>query len=581
MAEVKGAAQAHALAASLYTPRTVRLETFEHYTKGTQYEGREDFLSPSRDVPLLERAPTIVYPVVESAIRQHVDMALGEGRFPKLTTGIGEDEEDDLFGLSEDDSETLDTFIANLSEHARFVDVCQDALEAAEGIGSACVVYSFDGCGYLKAEHVETCHAEPTFDTSGALVRLEIKYPFVELYAAEEGKVRARCMFYRRVIDAVSDTVYKPAEVQHKGIEPSGTVDKDRTVEHGLGFVPCVWYAYKRKWARAGECDGRPIHAALLDEIDALNFGLSQRHRASLYSGDPQMVETGVGEGEQVAPSGSQPRASLKELRNADGSVIYGFGYSERPRSARRKGAGTVWRYENPDAKVEMLTLPGDALTAISEHCEDLLDKIEGVLGYTGTSPEQVKGALSGKALGFLFARTTSFVDRVRQDFWHGFMVPSLSLMMRMAFVAHTASPGSVYISGIKKAAPIMTRFMREVDGAGLRWFSPRIKPVWGAYFEQSAEDEAAVVNTAAMAFEKGLMTRTLAIEKLRGVFVFQSAAEIAEQLEEEAAKKQEEALALMATKPTPGEKDDKKPNGGSGKQDGAEGDKPGLPELR
>ncbi len=556
MAEVQNAEQARALAASLITPRTVQLEKLEHYTKGTQYEGREDFLTPSKDVPLLERAPCIVYPAVESAIRQHVDMALGDGRFPKLTTGIGEDEEDDLFGLSEDDSETLDTFIANLSEHARFVEVCQDALEAAEGISSACCVYSFDGFGTLRAEHVETCHAKPTFDASGALTRLEIKYPYVELDTVEPGRVRARCMFYRRVIDAESDTVFKPAEVKRKGVEPTSSPDAERSAAHGLGFVPCVWYAFKRR--KKGVPDGCAVHETLLDELDALNFSLSQRYRAALYSGDPQMVETGVGEGEQVAPSGSQPRAGLKELRDGDRTLV-GFGYSERPRSARRKGAGVVWRYENPDAKVAMLTLPGDALQAITDQCDDLLDKIEGVLGYTGTSPEQVKGALSGKALGFLYQRTTSFVDRVRSDFWHGFMLPSLSVMLRMALTAHNASPGSVYISGITKAAPILERFNREVADTGKRWFTPRIKPVWGRYFEQSAEDEKAAVETAAMAFEKGLMTRTLAIEKLRGVFVFQSAAEIAEELDEADEKAAADALALaQSSAPKPGEDDDK-----------------------
>jgi len=580
MADVLDAELAHALAASLITPRTVRLERFEHYTKGTQYAGREDFLTPTTDVPLLERAPCIVYPAVESAIRQHVDLALGEGRFPKLTTGVGEDEEDDLFGLSGDDSETLDTFIANLSEHARFVDVCQDALEAAEGISSTCCVYSFDGFGTLRAEHVETCHAEPTFDASGALVRLEIKYPYVELYAAEEGKVRARCMFYRRIVDADGDTVFQPAEVKHKGVEPTAGVDQERSVAHGLGFVPCVWYAFKRR--KKGVPDGCAVHETLLDELDALNFSLSQRYRAALYSGDPQMVETGVDQNEQVAPTGSQPRASLKEMRDGDRTIV-GFGYSERPRSARRKGAGVVWRYENPDAKVAMLTLPGDALQAITDQCDDLLDKIEGVLGYTGTSPEQVKGALSGKALGFLYQRTTSFVDRVRSDFWHGFMLPSLSVMLRMALTAHNASPGSVYISGITKAAPILERFNREVAGAGKRWFTPRIKPVWGRYFEQGAEDEKAAVETAAMAFEKGLMTRTIAIEKLRGVFVFQSAAEIAEMLDKEAEQKRVDAMALMQNSaPKPGEPDDEnasKPKPGQPSDDDADAES--VRELR
>ncbi len=545
MGEVKGEETARALAASLYTARTLKLETFEHYYNGTQYEGREDFFSPKNPVPLLERAPCIVYPVVEAAVRQHADFALGEGRFPTFTTGIGEDDEDDLFGLSEDDSETLDRFISKMCEHSRFVETCHYALMAGESIGSACVIYSFDGFGSLKAEHIEACHAEPTFDSDGSLVRLEIKYPIIELFDAEDGTVRARCMFYRRIVDANADTVFKLAEVTHKGVEPKGSVDQDVSTTHGLGFVPAVWYAFKRPWHKAGQFDGKPIHCSQLDEIDALNFSLSQRHRAALYTGDPQVVEVGVAEGENVAPSGAAPRATLKELRDSDGRVVYGFGYSERPRSARQKGAGVVWRYENPEAKVNVLSLPGDALKAISDHATDLQNKIEAVLGYTGTSPEHVRGTLSGKALAMLFGRTTAFVDQVRNDLWSGFILPSLSLMLRMVYEVNARAPGSVYISGVSKAAPILERFNREVDGAGKRWFAPSIKPVWGRYFEAGPEEETAQVNTAATAFEKGLIPRAIAIEKLRGVFVFQSAQELAKELDRADEEKQQRALEM------------------------------------
>jgi hypothetical protein len=539
---IDGIKEAETTAAKFRTPRTLKLDKLRRYVDGTQYEGREDFMSPQRDVPLLERAPAIVHPVTESAIRQHVDLALGEGRFPKLTTGLGEDDSDidELFGLSEDDSETLDGFLSHLCEHVRFQDISQDALESAEATGTACVIYSAQD-GYLCGELVDPRHATPKFATNGRdVVSLEIKYPYVEIKLAEENKLRATCMLYRRVIDAVSDTVYLPAKAPEDGRDPKWSKDAERSADHGLGFCPVVWYAFKRRIKKANEVDGHAIHETQLDEIDALNFSLSQRHRAALYSGDPQMVETGVSHDEEVAPSGSQPVATLKQLRDKDGSYITGFGYSQRPREARRKGAGVVWRYEHPDAKVALLTLPGDALKAISDHCADMLAKVESVLGYTATSPEQVKGALSGKALGFLFARTTAFVDRVRRDFWDGFMLPSLAMLMRMCLTLGKNAPESIYVPGAKKALPILEKFQREVEGSGDRWFCPRIKPVWGRYFENGPEDEKLTVETAAMAFEKKLMTREIAVEKLRGIFAFDSATEVAEQLDEEA----EEELA-------------------------------------
>ena len=554
---IEGLEEAQRIASLFRTPRSLKLTKLRKYVDGTQYDGRPDFFSPHVDCPLLERAPCIVYPAVETAIRQHLDFALGEGRFPTLTSGVGEDDDelDDLFGLSEEESKVFDSFLCRLVEHAGFEDVCHAALESAEATSTAVVVYSASD-GEIGGEIVDPCNAEPTFATNGRDVeRLEIRYPYIDIYKGDDQVIRARCLLYRRVIDAQADTVFKPAVAPGDGRDPSWVVDKARSAEHGLGFCPVVWYAFKRREKRAGDFDGHAIHATLLDELDALNFGLSQRHRAALYSGDPQLVETGVSQSEQVAPSGNTPHATIKQLRDGQGRVTYGFGYSERPRSARRKGAGTVWRYENENAKVQMLTLPGDALAAVSEHSADLLGKIEGVLGYTASTPEQVKGALSGKALGFLFARTTAFVDRVRSDFWRGFMRPSLSMMLRMVYVLGSASAGSLYVPGVTKTLPLLERFQRDVEGSGARWFCPRIKPQWGRYFDDGPEGEAQTVKVASDAFSAGLVTREIAIEKLRGIFAFDSAALLAEELQK--AEEEQQAKSLEMDQASKGTKDD------------------------
>jgi hypothetical protein len=423
---IDGLDEARRLAKSVLTPRFCKLDVFKRYHCGTQYEGRPDFLNPGQEAPLMERAPNIVYPIVETAIRQHLDFALGEGRFPKFSASTEDDEADldDEFALPEEDAKKFQAFLTSLSEHMCLRDTCQDALEEAESVGSVPAVLKAS-MGKLELEPLDSRTATPTFAEDGkAVSSLEIRYPYVDVFKAQDGKYRARCLMYRRVIDETADTVYKPAVVPPDGKEPSWSVDK--RVAHGLGFCPVVWYAFKKKRGRVDTVDGDPIHATLLDELDALNFSLSQRYRAALYSGDPQMVEIGVDFDEEVAPAGREARATLKPLTDSAGNQFVGFGYSERPRDARRKGAGIVWRYGNKDAKVEMLALPGDALKAITEQCADLEDKISQVLGYTKASPETVKGATSGKALGYLFARTTAFCDRVRSDFWDGFIWPVL-----------------------------------------------------------------------------------------------------------------------------------------------------------
>jgi hypothetical protein len=455
-----------------------------------------------------------------------VDFALGEGRWPNITSGLGAAAAklDSVDGVSAAQSRVLDAFVGQLIETSNFQDLCADALEAAESVGTACV--AFAACdGVLRGEQIEAEHCTAEFDANGAVVLLVIEYPFVA-EKREHGQTRSVCMLYRRVIDAERDTAFAPVEVRD-GLEPAFS-EVESVVEHGLGFCPVVWYAHKRKSRKAGDVDGCALHASVLDELDALNFTLSQRHRAALYSGDPQMVETGVSRDENVAPTGREPVAGMKELRDASGRTYTGFGYAERPRNARRKGAGIVWRYESPDAKVTMLTLPGDALSAIDKHAHDLDDRISQALGYTKASPETIKGALSGKALGFLYARTTAHCDRLRQDLWDGFMRPALSMLLRMAHVIDAASPGSLYVPGIGKARKVLARFARTDAAGAMRWMPPRLTPTWGRYFEQSAEDDLAEVRLAKEAFAAGLVTRELAIERLRGVFAFDSAAELA-----------------------------------------------------
>jgi hypothetical protein len=381
----------------------------------------------------------------------------------------------------------------------------------------------------LRGEQIEAEHCTPEFDSSGAVASLTIEYPFI-VERIERDCIRAVCMLYRRVIDAEKDVAYEPVEIRD-GVEPAFTAIASEVV-HGLGFCPVVWYAIKRKGQKAGEVDGCAVHADLLDEVDALCFALSQRHRAALYSGDPQMVETGVARDEDVAPTGREPVATMKDLRDAGGRTYTGFGYAERPRNSRRKGAGTVWRYESPEAKVAMLTLPGDALRAIDEHARDLDDRISQALGYTKASPETIKGALSGKALGFLYARTTAHCDRLRQDLWDSFMRPALSMLLRMAHVIDKGAPGSLYVPGIGKARKVLARFSRTDEAGALRWMPPRLTPTWGRYFEQSADDDLAEVRLAKEAFAAGLVTRELAIERLRGVFAFDSASELAKAIE-------------------------------------------------
>jgi hypothetical protein len=510
--KVRDLALAHKLAQQSRTPRCVKLDQLERYVVGTQYEGRDSFMYPQTDAPLLERAPNIIYPIVRAAIRQHVDFALGDGKFPRLSTRL---DDDDVIDVSEEERKAIDGYMLSAVQSSRLQDAAQDALEAAEMCGTAVAVcVARDGILEIDIQRAKWC--TPTFATNGRdLDSVDIRYPYIDIFTDGDGRLRARALMFRRVVDRVADTVFQPAVIPETG-EPRFVVDEAKSVNHGLGFCPVVWYAFRKGCLRVDNVDGEAVHAELLDEIDALNFALSMRGRAALYSGDPQMYEIGVDEAATPGPTGAT---------SADMSPEKAFwrngwsGMAERKKTARQKGAGVVWRYGNADAKVGMLTLPGDALQALDKHALDLEEKIGNVLGHTRIHPEEVKGALSGKALAFMYARTTSVVDRIRRDFWDGFLQPTLSMLLRIT--QRVVSDGKkLYVAGANRAAPALAKF--EIDG---RWICPRIRPQWGPYFDLTPTEEYDLVRMAVEASK--VMPRELVLEKLRGCFPFDSVEEV------------------------------------------------------
>ena len=538
------------LARKYMTPRAIELEQLDKYVRGTQYEGRKDWFDDASEVPLFERKPCVIYPITKSAIGSHTSFILGEGRWPTLTSATNEDDQeiDEEWGLNKDDSDIVDRFVnVVLVKYAQLQEVSTEFLGDAMGMRSAAAVLSIRK-GRICVETMRASWCTPTLDELGECTKLVIRYPFIEDYFDDyKRQWTKRCLIYRREIDAVSDTVWKPAVALDSGKEPEWTIDTEKSKEHGLGFCPVIWYPFMRAATTDNVVDGVAIHESQLQEIDGLNIALSQKQRAAVSAGDPQLVEIGADEDHNPAPMGAQARTSIEARQGPDGKPQYGFSSNRRSRrgSARKRGAGVIWTYPNTQTKVAYLTIPGDALKAIDDHAKDMRSKIAESMNAVFIDPAELKmhAALSGKALSFMFQRQLSFDDKVRSDFANKALVPLVSMLLRMVFVIGKKNPKGLYIPGVKKVVPVLARFEREmVDDAGnviagqTVWMPPRIAPVWGPYFAPNEQDQLAVAQLAIQTFQAGLCTREQAIEKLAssGVFDVGSAAEIVEAIVKE-----------------------------------------------
>lgn len=522
----------------------------------------------------------MVYQIAERAIHSNRDLCLGEGRWPAVTACPAEDDSqfDERFGLDEEDSATLNRFIEAIVHQARLRSVCGQLFESAQGCGTAvaiCMVRNGKLCVDTKPAKVCT----PTFNTEDPSIvdSLEIRYPYEHHYFDDEDKKhKIEVRLYRRVIDATADTTYLPIVANEHGEEPDPSrwrpdLDPSKTMEHGLGFCPVVWYRHLPKCVQGEQIDGEAIHCRLLDEIDALNMALSQRQRSALLAGDPQIVETGVDEMEQPGAMGQGPRLLMgddveRAWRDRRAGVA-----SSAPTSVntgRKRGPGTIWSYTNENAKVDLLALPGDALKAIEDAGNANLSRLKEMLHVVLIDPESTKigSDVSGRALEWLHNPQINRCNQYREDFGDNCILPLVNMLLRIVLAKGRANPAALRIGAVKSSAakrkeaeaatdeapqsgprmpglakilPILERFeqpgTRDDGTSAPQWFAPDLELVWGPYFAATEVDQKTAQDMAQSALEAKMITQRTAVEKIAPFYGIKNVDQYVEALDGEA----------------------------------------------
>lgn len=520
--------RAERLAEAYKSPRTATLEHWEAVAEGKQYKGRPGWFD-SCNVPIWDRAPCVKYLAVRAAVSSNVDLLLGENRYPAVTTRPDENEaeEDQEDGLGTENSEVVDRFLLAIKDEARLEPLLREQYTNAQTMGTAAIVYGARN-GKLFADGIPAKYAEPKWDALGELISIEIVYPYIEHERISSGW-QAVAKLYRRVITATTDTTFAPGECRQDGTMPAWTVQQ--TITHNLGFVPVIWYRHNAPSDSKQGFDGVPIHAAITDEITATDIGLSMRHEGALYC-RPQLCEIGVSPGyNPTGTAGSMVARGTKNggvydpVTNPSTGDYHGGAPSDQ--GARRRGPGWVFQYDNPDAKVQAINTPGDALKALDENIRDLRTKICEALAWVPLDPDSVKFAatVSGKALEVLRERQLNRVSSDRETFGKQVIVELYSMLLRVVskFGAGLRTPG------IKKTLPIIATMAPSGQ-----WVAPRISLKWPPYFRPSADDTQKDVDTTTKAYDAGFITKRTAVEKLARPFGIENVSMYLDQLEAE-----------------------------------------------
>jgi hypothetical protein len=544
--------------------RFLRLDRLERYVKGTQYEGRPSWFDDA--VPLFKRAPEVVYPIVATAISSHVSMVLG--KMPVLTSAPDEDDEDDEFGLDEDDSKIVDRGLLKITKQANLHTVLKQLLRTAMGQKTAVAVLGITN-GKLAITTPLAKWCKPTFadDDPRAVKSLEIRYPYLEDYEDPATRKKSkRCMLYRRTIDDTRDVTYEPVEAPKDArVEPPWKPAKD--IRHDFGFCPVVWYPFLKQETGVQDVDGQAIHEQLLDEVTAFDFCMSQHYRTVLYNGDPVLVEIGVEKGYNPTETVEFP-ALMKPAdgyptdpeANKDWRVPNAGGR----RMGRKRGPGNVWQYPANDGKtdVKYLALPAGATEAIEKFAQSLEFKIVEALHWMPIDPKQMaSGAtLSGRALEWLHKKQVNFCDDVRPDFANNCVLPIVEMLLRIVLRLSEMPDQGLYLAGRDKMVPILQRFMRDQRTRGGQtrkvWVAPHLRVQWADYFTPSEADRKVVSDMARADLKDGVIKRATAVKTIAPFYGIENPAQYAEDMDKEDAEKAESlqasqaALAAAAQKP-------------------------------
>lgn len=524
--ETPGLREAQKILDKNLSARAKALASLEKYVDGTQYDHLPDWFSDKK--PLWERAPCIVYPIVRAAVDSNSDLLLGDGRFPSAKVD----------GFEGDEAEKFEKAVAKAVQQSRLKAAARELFAAGQGCGSACAIYGVRG-GRLFIDTLLARWCEPKLALDGSVISLEVRYPYLAIERTPDGE-KWVCKLYRRTIDATSDIQFKPANAKPDGTEPGWQIESD--TRHELDFCPVVWFPHLKGCQAVNDFDGRAIHEHLTDEIRAHDFALSQRHRAALYAGDPQWTEIGVEPGFNPTGSGGRKAEVPASVFGRPGESSIGV-YTSEPQGAgskaRKKSPGTVWQYggKNPEVKVQLHTLPGDALTAIDNHARDLRSKLAESLGVVFLDLEALpnESRLSGKALESAKARQLDRVNYYRSDFGDKCLLPSLGMLLRIAIKSNVKIDGLDIVKKAEKAA-----------GEAWSWHAPPIELVWGAYFQPSGEEEELLSRSAAALKGAGLATTRVLVEKLRSILGIKDVDAYLKTLEEEQAKAVEQEKDML-----------------------------------
>lgn len=529
------------------TSRACEIDRLDRIYQGKQYEGRPNWWTgkrgpnDSKEAPIQERKPCVVYKLPKAAVQQVVRFLFGDKRFPSISLESTEETQSDSFypKLSEDETTQVNTWIADLVEHANLQPNTRAVATKAISCRTAVVVLEVDK-GEFRVTLPSPQHCWAKFvndDPAREVERLLWVYEFEKEVADEAGRPTTKRHLFRREWDAQGVSIYEDTE-----LKIDGTVEwpAPRKEPHGLSFCPVLWIRNEAEYSTG--VDGNSLYQDMGEEFEALDMVLSRRHQGIIYLGTPQLVETSeqLDKGPDATGRTADP---VGAYATKQGSVNQASG-----RSARRSGPEYVWVYEGKSVDVKLLETSGKAFEVGTAHVNDIRSRILETMGVVLTSMADtvsrvsVGAEMSARFLALAHAPLLALVQEYRHTWWPHGLRSIISMLMRMT-AELGASSQTILIPNTATVAPILARFKGD-EG----WTTPRMKPSWGRFFEPSSDELKVSVDAAVAARDGRVIANRTAVEHTAHEFGVEDVEVEIEEIEEDAAEAQVQAQEQLET---------------------------------
>jgi hypothetical protein len=431
-----------------FPARTRRLDLLKRVLHGTIYDALPYHFHEERNaagdyIPLRDRRPSVRFALPRMVVEDSVSLLFSEGHFPTITS----------------DDREVRAAMARIVRDCRLNAVMIDA--AIRGsIGSSAILLRILR-HRIFFDVLDTTYLTPVWDPEAPDELLEVRERYkvrgVVLAARGYEVEPGQDYWFCRAWDPFDETWFLPHLV---GADGPPVVDTQRTVRHGLGFVPLVWV---RNLPGGDEIDGGCTFQAAIATAIEIDYQLSQAGRGLKYSSDPTLV--------------------IKEPAGGDGAIV--------------KGAGNALVVsEKGDAR--LLEIGGTASAAVIEYVRCLRElALESVHGNRAGA-DRIAAAQSGRALELMNQGLIWLADNLRISYGEG----GLLALARMVLRAAAIYPLQV---GGQELPPLDVH-------AGLSL-------IWPRWYPPSAADRESDARTCVMLQRAGQLSRESAVKAFAADF--------------------------------------------------------------